>query len=641
MNAHATCGDARRLIQKTSMKNHLQTVLPPSSARPNRRILTLTISALCVTPLMSAAQTAALPPAQSIESISVTATRTPIADNETLAQIATITRREIEEGASGTLAELLQRKAGVEIRATGGAGQPVGVFIRGAGAQQTLVLIDGLRVGSSTSGSTAFENIPLDMIERIEVVKGPLSGLYGSDAIGGVVQIFTRGYNQPRLTAEAGAGSNSTLAFNGGFSTTEKDTSFTLNAGYREASPRSATNPRAGSFTYNPDRDPYRNTHFLAKVSQKIWTGEVVSVTAWQSVGRTNYDAGPTDNASSRQTLSGAQLISENNLLDFWKSTLRLGQTSDKVDIRSEFPDTFRTRQNQISWQNRFATPVGAWLAGYERRDERVTSQTAFDKTKRVTDSFFLSVTESIDLQRLSAAVRRDRESQFGSNTTGNISYGVQVQPDQLVYVSYGEAFRAPSFNDLYYPGFSNPLLKPEKSRNAEYGWRVIQKIVRFNLALFENRINDLIAYDAAANKPLNVKRARIRGGEASVDFPYFGINWRASVTGQRPEDADTEKQLRSRAKVFGSVAASKTFGSWDFSTDVTGSGARFDADDESPANKLAGYLLLNASVRYRIDKMWTLELTTQNLTDKKYEQVRGYNTPGRTLFLNVKAVAQ
>jgi vitamin B12 transporter len=577
---------------------------------------------------------------QTIANIAVTANRVPIAENDTLAQTVVITRREIEAGAFGTLTELLQRKGGVEIRATGGAGQPSGVLIRGASAQQTLVLVDGQRVSSSTSGSAAFENIALDMIERIEIVKGPLSGLYGSDAIGGVVQIFTRGDSKPRLTAEVGVGSNSTLAFNTGFSTTEKNTSFTLNAGYREASPRSATNERAGSFTYNPDRDPYSNTHFLAKVSHTLWQGEVLSATFWQSQGRTKFDAGPTDNASNRQTLSGAQIISENNFTDFWKSTLRAGQTADKIDIRSEFPGTFRTRQNQLSWQNQFATPVGAWLAGYERLDERVSSDTPFDKTKRATDSFFLAVTESIDLQRLSGSVRRDRESQFGSRTTGSISYGVQLETDQLAYVSYGKAFRAPSFNDLYYPGFSNAQLKPEESKNVEYGWRVTRKDLRFNLAIFENRINNLIAYDATANKPLNVLRARIRGVEASVDFPYFGINWHAAVTGQRPEDADTEKQLRSRAKVFGSVAASKTLGAWEVSADVTGSTARYDSANEAADSKLAGYMLLNTNIRYQVDKMWTLELSTQNLTNKKYELARGYNTPGRGVFLNVKAKA-
>jgi vitamin B12 transporter len=581
-----------------------------------------------------------LTPTQSVPNILVTATRMPLAENDVLAQSVTLTRRDIEEGAIGTLTQLLQRKAGVEIRATGGAGQPSGVFIRGANAQQTLVLVDGMRIGSSTSGSTAFENIPLDLIERIEIVKGPLSGLYGSDAIGGVVQIFTRGYNRPRLTAELGAGTNATFATSAGFSAVEQNTSFTLNAGYRQTNAASASNPASGRFTYNPDRDPYSNTHFLGKVSHTLWQGEVLSATVWQSTGRAKYDAGPTDDASNKQTLSGIQLKSENNLASFWKSTLSLGQTSDKIVIRSEFPDTFRTRQNQISWQNQLATPVGAWLVGYERRDERVTAGTAFDKTKRLTNSFFLSVSESIDEQRLSASIRRDRESQFGSRSTGNISYGVQISPEQLAYVSYGEAFRAPSFNDLYYPGFSNPLLKPEKSKNAEYGWRITNKDYRINVALFENRISDLIAYDFAANKPLNVQQARIRGGEATIDVSYFGINWHAAVTAQRPEDANTEKQLRSRAKVFGSVSASKTIGAWEVSADVTSSSARFDSATEAPDSKLAGYALLNASVRYRIDKMWTLELLTQNLTNKSYELSRGYNTPKRGLFINVKAVA-
>lgn len=575
-----------------------------------------------------------------LDEVLVTATRMPLAEIDTLAQVTVITRKDIEAASFATLAELLQRKAQVEIRSTGGPGQPSGAFIRGANAQQTLVLVDGLRIGSATSGSTAFENIALDSIERIEVVKGPLSGLYGSDAIGGVVQIFTRGHDKPRLTAEAGVGTNSTLAFNSGFSTLEGKFSLTLNAGYRETAARSATNPRAGEFTYNPDRDAYKNSHALFKMAYELWQGEVISASAWQSSGRAKFDNGPIENPSTKQTLSGLQVSSKNNFTDFWKSTLRAGQSVDDLETFSEFGGRFKTTQNQVAWQNEFATPVGAWLLGYEWLDQRIGGTTDYDKPKRTTQSFFASVNESIDQQRLSANVRRDREDQFGSRTTGGLSYGVQLDEDELVFMSAGQAFRAPSFNDLYFPGFSNPKLKPEKSQSVEYGWRVTRPQFRFNLAVFDQRIDDLIAFDFATNTPQNIRRARIKGVEFAGGVTWLGYNWRGSITAQRPTDGDTNKQLRSRAKQFGTLVVSKTFGAWDLTMDVNASSKRFDSIDEAPASILPGYAVVNGSVRYRVDKTWTVEVSAQNIADKNYELARGYNTTGRALFLNVKAKA-
>lgn len=621
---------------KSKLKNH----------KP--RLLSSQLSFVAITLVITAAPWPCVVSAQSLElrmdsvlkNILVTATRMPLEEDATLAQTTVITRRDIEAAGSSTLIELLQRRAGVEIRSTGGAGQPSGVFIRGASAQQTLVLVDGLRLSSATVGGAAFENIALDLIERIEIVKGPMSSLYGSDAIGGVVQIFTRGYARPRLTAELGLGSNSTLAFNTGFSAIEGKTSMTINAGYREVAARSASNANASSFTYNPDRDPYDNKHILLKAAHTLWQGEVLSASVWQSQGRTKFDDGPTGNPSNKQTLTGIQAASENNFASFWKSNLRFGQTIDDIDIRSEFSGQFKTRQNQLVWQNQFATPVGAWLLGYEWLGQRVSGSTEYDKGKRNTQSFFASVNESIDQQRLSASVRRDREDQFGSRTTGSASYGIQLWTDELVYISYGEAFRAPSFNDLYFPGFSNPLLRPEKSKSVEYGWRVTKPDYRLNLAIFDNQIENLIAFDSATNAPQNIRRAQIKGIEVSTNFQWAGFNWRGAATVQRPEDGDTNKQLRSRAKQFGSLAVSKTWEKWDFAIDVTGNGKRFDSSDEAVNSKLSGYTLLGGSVRYRLDNIWTLELSGQNLTGRNYELARGYNTPGRNVFFNVKAAA-
>ena len=520
-------------------------------------------------------------------------------------------------------------------------GVALALFYGGFTRIAALLLAFTWLLGGFLSGWTAaFENIALDMIERIEIVKGPMSGLYGSDAVGGVIQIFTRGADKPRLTAELGLGSNSTLAFNTGFSTVEGNTALTLNAGYREVSARSASNANASSFTYNPDRDPYDNTHVLVKVAHTLWQGETLSASAWQSVGHTKFDDGPTGDPVNKQTLSGVQIGSENNFASFWKSNLKLGQTTDDSVVTSSFSGRFKTTQNQVVWQNQFATPVGAWLLGYELLQQRVNSDTEFDRTKRTTHSFFASVNETIDVQHLSASVRRDREDQFGSRTTGSISYGLKLWTDELIYVSYGEAFRAPTFNDLYFPGFSNPTLRPEKSKSVEYGWRVTKPEYRLNLAVFDNKITDLIAFDLATFLPQNIRSAHIQGAEFTTDFAWAGLNWRGALTVQRPEDTETNKQLRSRAKQFGTISVSKNWNKWDFSVDVSGNGKRFDSSDESPASKLPGYTLLGGNVRYRIDKVWTLELSAQNLTGRHYELARGYNTPGRNLFFNVKAVA-
>ena len=577
-----------------------------------------------------------------LANIIVTATRTPQSANDTLAQVAVITRDDIEAAGSATLVELLQRKAGVEIRSTGGPGQPSGVLIRGASSGQTLLLVDGLRVGSVTAGSPAFENIPLELIERIEVVKGPLSGLYGSDAIGGVVQIFTRSDYHSRLSADAGVGSYSTRTFNAGFTAIQNGTALTLNAGYQDvAAPRSASNAGAGPFTYNPDRDPYRNSNVLAKLSHTLSSGANLSISAWQSIGRTKFDDGPVGDPSNRQILSGIQASGESQFATFWKSSLRIGQTTDDIRFVSAFPDTFKSEQNQGVWFNEFKTGFGDLNAGAELRREKVAStNTNYDAKTRDTRSVFGGYLGKLGANQLELALRRDQEDQFGRRNTGSLSYGYAINSTLKIYIRGGRAFRAPSFNDLYYPGFSNPLLKPERSKQAEVGLRLNQSGYNMSLVYFDNRIDDLIVFDPATFLPQNIDRARIKGWEFGGDTVVSGVTIKAALTVQQPEDAATGKQLRSRARQFGNFSASRSFGAFTINADVTASSKRFDSSDEDTSSRMAGYTLLGAAVRYRIDKTWSIELSGRNLANRDYELARGYNTPQRTVFVRVKAIA-
>ncbi len=591
-----------------------------------------------------------------LDRIVVTATRTEQPADEVMAQTTIINRTEIATAGAATLAEILQRSAGVEIRPLGGPGQPTGVFIRGANSSHTLVLVDGQRVSSSTSGSTAFENIPLDLIERIEVIKGPMSGLYGSDAIGGVVQIFTRNSKVPRLTGDVSIGSHGQSSLNAGFTAVEDKTTLDFNFGYDQVRNVSATNPAAGIYTYNPDRDPYRNTNVALKLSHTLWQQETLSFSAWQSSGRTHYDDGPGADAINKQTLSGFSFGSVNHFTPWWKSKLLLGRTVDDSVLDGNFPGTFKTTQNQYSWQNELATPVGKWLLGAERREETVASDTLYAHNKRTTDSVFAGVTETLGDTRFSGNIRRDQEQQYGSNTTGGASYGYQLSKDELIYVSVGTSFHAPTFNDLYYPTFpsddpahplpyrnANPDVKPERSRSYEYGWRVSKADYRFDLVLFENNINDLIQLvqvDEHSSIPENVAHARIRGWEFSGGTTIFGVRAHGSVTAQQPENQDTGAQLRARAKHFGSLSLSKPLGNWFVSTGLVANGSRYDSANQSPTSRMSGYTLWNANIRYRIDKVWRVELAATNLTDRRYELAQGYNPLGRSFVVTVRGAA-
>ena len=577
----------------------------------------------------------------------VSASRTLKAAQDVAAQVSIINRQDIIDSGAATLIDLLQRRANLDVRATGGPGQSSGIFMRGTSATHTLILIDGQRVASSTTGATALEHIALDLIERIEVVRGPLSALYGADAIGGVIQIFTRkGLRSAedgitRTSASAGMGSFSARNLDAGVAGKIGETTLLLNMSQRRVDAPSASNPAAGGFIYNPDRDPFENTSAIVKLSHQLWQGETVSVTAWQSRGKVRFDSGLGNDAVNDQTLSGLQLGSENNITSWWRSRLSLGTTSDDSKVTSNFSSTFKTSQQQFSWQHQLTTATGELLLGFERRAEKVDATTDYTAKTRTTDALFGSISQRVDAQTLSINARRDKESQFGERSTGGVSWTYQLWKDELVYLSAGKAFRAPSFNDLYFPGFSNPLLRPERSESGEFGWRLNRPNFLLNLAVFENRIDDLIAFDIVTFQPQNIRRARIRGWELGIDTKWAGVDWRTRMTAQQPVDADTNKQLRSRAKLLGSVGASTTLGAWKFGGDVTASGARFDSANEAPTSRMAGYALIGAFAHYRIDRQWTLELNGNNLGDRKYTLARGYNTLGRQLLLNIRFTSQ
>ena len=621
MNFIAACGDARRLIRNTIMQR--------------KPIAALLLSSL---PVLGQTQTAS-------DAIVVTATRTPQPAESTLGQTIVITRADIESAGPVDLAQLLRIHANADVRTTGGPGQPASLFLRGTNGNHTLFLIDGLRVNSASLGSTSIETIPLDLIERIEIVKGPFSGLYGSDAMGGVVQIFTRDDAKPLLRATLGVGNRNAMNANAGVAATEGDTHFTLNAGHSRIRAESATNPRA-TFSYNEDRDPHRVDHVNAKISRTFRNGETLTLSAFQSSGRTDFDGGATTSNSNRQKISGYQLESRNELSPGWQSRLVVGRGTDDLRYEGGFTAKFKTEQDQVYWTNELKTDRGFMTVGADARVEKVSGSSPFEIARRETKSVFAGYLERMGSSQLEFNLRRDEEEQFGSRNTGSVSYGLKLSTELQLYAKGGRAFRAPSFSDLYLPPdpdfgpSSNPLLRPEKSDAAEIGLKYRTPQFMVSLVGFNQKIDDLITF-VFGSGPQNVRRARIRGVELQGGTRWFDTNMRMAVTAQRPEDEDTHKRLQGRAETLVTLNLDRTWGKWRAATTVTHTGERFDSTTEAPASRMSAYTLLDANLRYAIDKYWTIELAIANVTDKRYELAQGYNAPGRLFMLNLKFAAR
>jgi vitamin B12 transporter len=580
---------------------------------------------------------------QTFDPVIVTATRS-LSPATTLRDAIVITREDLDAAGPLSLGEVLERRAGIEIRATGGPGQPQSIFLRGAGSAQTLVLVDGLRVGSATVGTTSIENIPIEMIERIEVVKGSLSSLYGSDAIGGVVQIFTRGKTAPHFFVSTAYGSDHDRRFSAGLTTVDNGTNVSLSAGARAVDARSATNPRAGPFVYNPDRDPYDNAFFTVRVAQRMWQGETLEAEAFTSRGRTHFDAGPGDDRND-QSISGAKLSSSSPFTPWWTSRLTLGGGRDRIETHGSFPGVIETQQVQGAWINELKIPFGSAVAGAESVRQHVVSDdsTPFTKTQRDTTSEFLGVNQSFAGQRIEASARHDQDDQFGARDTGSVSYGFDIPSVMRVAATYARGFRAPTFFDLYGPTFPgsyspNPALQPERNTSYEIALKSdAAATLQWRIAAFDNRFDNLIVYSPEQLTVLNVAKARARGVEASIDATWLGTRVRATLTVQRARDDTTGLRLQGRAQQYGSIDATRRFGPWTAGVSVLASGARFDSTDESPASRLGGYAVVDARVRYAFDARWSAELSAANLGDRRYESVVGYDAPRRSVMLGVR----
>ncbi len=585
-------------------------------------------------------------PQESEDAVVVTATRFPQARSQTLQPVKIITAEDIAQSGQQTVVEVLQSLGGVEIASNGGFGQTSSVFMRGANSNQTLVLVDGIRINSATAGTTAFENIPLNQIERIEVVPGQLSGLYGSDAIGGVIQIFTKsGKYAPATNVTAGLGTYNTRSASGGVNRTINNTDFSLNLGYFESRGFDATKTTLSSGApnpyNNPDRDGYRNENFSAKIAHHLDEKNELGVTAFQSDGTTHFDAGPTTDDINHQVLSAYSVYSRNQINSTWESLVKVGEGTDDLSFSGSSPSFVRTRQPQVTWQNNVRLGPGTAIAGAEYLGQYVVSDTPYTQTRRTIRSAFAGYAGEHERHGWQANLREDDNSQFGSHTTGLIGYSYRLTSELQLRIGAGTAFKAPTFSDLYFPstsfGSGNPNLRPERSRSEEAGLNYQVGSNRFSATYFDNRITDLIVFNKNTLMPENVNRARIKGTELAYQGFFGGLQANAQFAVQDPVDGETGKLLQRRAREHGSLAISNAAGPWKLGAEVVASGARFDSIDESLGTKMHGYGLLNLTTTYALSGDWSIRARWNNVFNREYELAQNFNTPRSNVFVSLQ----
>lgn len=573
-----------------------------------------------------------------LKEVVVTASRIETRADELVSDVVVLDRAAIEASTGRTLTEVLARSAGVQMTATGGAGSLSGVFVRGTETRHTILLIDGVRFGTATAGLPNFDTLPLDMVERIEVLKGPGSALYGSDAVGGVVQVFLRkGVKTFSPTGAVTVGSYGLTQLAAGLAGSGGDgNALTYALGVQKTKNKgfSATNSKVAFGSFNADNDAFKQDAVNVSLAYQINPSWRIDAGALYADGVSHYDDGPDNGASTKVRTQTLRAGLEGKVLPIWKTQLRISQSADQqVGLEGAYlPSKFNTIQNQLSWQNDIDTPVGIAMAGVEQLVQKVDSSTTYDVSQRTVNSVFAGLNGNAGSHSWQANVRRDSNSQFGDNSTWFAGYGYKINPAWRVNASYGTSFVAPSFNQLYYPGYSNALLQPEQGKNLDLGVTYSEKGQTVKLVRFDNKIRGFITNTTS---PANIPRARIEGWTLSYDGAFDALNLHASLDALDARNELTGKALPRRASSQFSLGADYRLGAWSFGGNLLRVGSRFD--DVKNAVALASYVTADVFVSHSINKDLQVQAKINNLANKTYETAAGYNQAGRAVYLTLR----
>lgn len=601
--------------------------------------------ALAMAPGLAFAQAASTDAALKLADTVISANRDAQARSESSAASSVFTRADIDRLQPASVADLLQRVPGVQITRSGGLGSTVGLYIRGTKSAQSLVLIDGQRIGSASAGGSPLEYLSIEQIERVEVLRGSRSAIYGSDAIGGVIHIITRRASGDGLTprVRVGYGTHNTWERSVGLSGGNQDTRFSLNASADETG---GINRSFASNAPDNDRDAYRNNAFSASLNHRFNDEIEAGFSVLDQRGESEYDFG----WGGQHPYADFQVSSYSGFLavqanEIWKTRLELGHSENRSAER--FDDTqgsspFNTYRDTLAWLNTVELGNGhSLIVGADGYEDTLHSNTAYDQDSRWNHGLIAQHNFRGERFATELGLRHDKNEQFGSVNTfsGALTYALDDAND-LVF-SYAEGFRAPTFNDLYWPGGGNPSLKPESSKSYEVQWRSqLAEHTRLETSVYRIDLRDAIAGWPAKN----VDEARINGFEASLQQALFGWQTQLGLSLVDPRDRETGQVLSRRAKRTLNLDVDRQFG--DFSFGASWLAVSRSYDDAANRREIAGNGVLNLRSAWQATQEVSLGLKVENVFDKAYSRAQYsvgwpaeynlYREAGRTALMSV-----
>lgn len=595
-------------------------------------------------PLDSPAATVAQLRAPSLPETVVTATRSEQPLTDVLADVTLIDEAQIRRSGAVNIADLLQRQPGLQLSRNGGPGSATSVYLRGAENRFTAVYVDGVRVDTQSTGGAPWEAIALGQVERIEIVRGPAAAVYGSDAIAGVVQIFTKKGEGPFTPfVGVGIGTHGTKKVEAGFSGTSGAVDYAL-GGARDISRGYNSRPDA-----NPDRDDWASTSFSGRLGLQLNAAHRLEASGTHSDMKPEYDGfTPDQDDDSHQRLATLGLAWSAQWSKTYSTRLSISESQQRYETR---PDLYRTetRLRNYLLQNEWRSGGHLLTAALERREDRLDNPALnpWDQAihaRRHQNAIALGYGYSGGAHTLQLNLRHDRDSEFGGQATGGIAYGYAFAPGWRVTAAAGTAFRVPTLYQRF-SEYGQPALVPEKSRNLELGLHWSQGASRFGVTAYRNKVRNLITFGAAGPCGStfgcyeNTGRAVLQGVTIAGAHKLGRVNLGASLDWQQPKDVITGKLLARRAQRTLKLNADTrvNLGSMDWTFGAEWLAASHRWDDAANTKRLAGYGLINLYASTRIARQWDLLARIDNLGDRDYQLARGYATPGRTVFVGLR----
>jgi vitamin B12 transporter len=636
----------------------------------------LAVFALLALPLC---QLQAQTPTPSLAPVVVTATRTATLITDQLSEVTLISRQDIERSGAQSLVQLLSLSPGLQVSPESVRGATASVFIRGSNNQHALVLVDGQRVSSATVGATAMAHLPLEQIDRVEVLRGSASSLYGSDALGGVIQVFTRqGERAPAPEAALTWGSYGTRAFSASYGGKVDGSRFRISLGRELSSGFSDIKAAKGGYydSFNPDRDGYQQSNMALSLSQQLSPQLELGASYWasRSTKRSdNINCDPNDFVGTscttdfdnreQQRLESWQLRGQYRPSPAWTSVLRLGQSRDELRSWLYNPGApavteprYTTTQQQLVWQNDVRAGPGILMTALERRQTEVNSTQSYTLQSQDSDSLVLGYQAWLGKHLLQANSRKDWVTDFANQSTHSLGYGYKFQPQWLARASVGTGYKVPTFNDLYWPldraNFyqGNPRLLPERSKNSELGVSFQSEATKASVTLYRNVVSNIIvnSYDVGLGltTPVNVNTAVLRGLSLNGSQRWTSWTFAGAFDALHAKDTGANLLLPRRVPRTATLDASRSLGAWNYGSQLALFSHRFN--DKENLQRLSGYGLLHMKLGYALSPQLRLQADLKNVLDKDHVQSQGlfqpfnvYAAAGRSVFVTLRYAPQ